>query len=97
MTMPEVDRQKARALSRWESEGGALAPDEKALDAEDMRVLARLGAALLLEWDAIPAETRSTVGKTACTLHAGRDGARIQRAIARFVDEREGPQDVREA
>ena len=39
---------RARALARWEGEGGALAPSAEADSIEDasLRVLARLGAAL---------------------------------------------------
>ena len=39
---------RARALARWEGEGGALAPSVEAdsIDDASLRVLARLGAAL---------------------------------------------------
>ena len=43
---------RARALSRWEGEGGALAPAgaSDSIDESELRILARLGAALLDEW-----------------------------------------------
>jgi hypothetical protein len=39
---------RVRALSRWESEGGALAPTPAAdsIDETELRILARVGAAL---------------------------------------------------
>lgn len=78
--------QKAKALSRWEGEGGALAPTVT-LDEADMRVLARLGAALLLDWDAVPESNRDVIFRTASTLHAERDAIRIRREIARFMQD----------
>jgi hypothetical protein len=47
---------RARALSRWENEGGSLVPTGAAdsIDESELRILARLGAALLDEWGALP-------------------------------------------
>lgn len=84
----DAARQKAKALSRWEGEGGSLGPSAVALDEEDMRILARLGAAFLIERDAIPEATQEAVHSMASTLHAQGDARRIQQAIARFFDER---------
>lgn len=84
----DAARQKAKALSRWEGEGGSLGPSVVALDEEDMRILARLGAAFLIERDAIPEATQDAVHAMASTLHAERDARRIQDAIAGFLDER---------
>ena len=83
----DAARQKAKALSRWEGEGGSLGPSVAALDEEDMRILARLGAAFLIERDAIPEATQDAVHAMASTLHAQGDARRIQQAIARFFDE----------
>ena len=43
---------RARALSRWEGEGGALAPTGAAdsIDEFELLILARRGAALLDKW-----------------------------------------------
>jgi hypothetical protein len=60
------------------------------LDNEDMRILARLGAALLLEWDAMAKARRVAIFRNASTLHAERDAARIKQEIARFLDEHKG-------
>lgn len=82
----EAARLKAKALSRWEGEGGALGPPAVTLDEADMRILARLGAGLLLEWDAVPAAARETVFTRASTLHPRRDAERVKWEIARLLD-----------
>ena len=46
----EAERQRARALARWEGEGGALGPSPEAehmLDETELRILSPLGAVLL--------------------------------------------------
>ena len=80
--------QKAKAISRWEGEGGALGSSAATLDNDDMRILARLGAALLIEWAGIPEAGRQAIFERASTLHAERDAARIKQEIARFLFER---------
>jgi hypothetical protein len=81
----EAVRQKAKALARWEGEGGALGSPRMTLDEADMRILARLGAALLVEWDVVSETVRGAIFETASTLHADRDAARIKSEIARFL------------
>lgn len=83
----EASRQKLKALSRWEDEGGALGAPPMVLDEADMRILARLGAVLLMEWDAIPEATRNAVFEKAFALHAEKDALRIKQDIERFLDE----------
>ena len=87
-TRIEAERQRTKALTRWEGEGGALGassePDQ-ALDAADLRILSRLGAALLSEWSALPTELQRAIFTRASTLHAGTDGFRIKAEIARFL------------
>jgi hypothetical protein len=79
-------RQKAKALARWEGEGGALGAPTMMLDERDMRILARLGAAMLINWDMVSEDARGAISSTASTLHAERHGARIKAEIARFLD-----------
>lgn len=57
----------------------------KALDDSDMRILARLGAGLLMEWNSLSQVARKAIFATASTLHAERDAARIKREIERFA------------
>lgn len=66
----EAERLRAKALARWEGEGGALGRPDLALDAEDMRVLARLGAALLLDWNETQQARRVALAKITSAIHA---------------------------
>jgi hypothetical protein len=83
----ETARQKAKALARWEGEGGSLGPPMMTLDDTDLRILARLGAALLVEWDVVSETAHSAIFERASTLHAERDAARIKGEIAHFLDQ----------
>jgi hypothetical protein len=87
-TMTDAERQKAKALARWEGEGGALGasakPDQK-LDEAELRILTRLGAALLSEWSNLPVDLQRAIFSRASTLHAGTDALRIKAEIARFL------------
>jgi hypothetical protein len=84
----EAERQRAKALARWEGEGGALGassePDH-ALDPAELRILSRLGAALLIEWSTLPTDLQRAIFARASTLHAATDGFRIKAEIARFL------------
>lgn len=86
---PPTDAEmRARALSRWEGEGGTLvsstAPND-ALDTEEMRILARIGAAALAQWEALEAPVREAMLGTICRPLAPGDGVRIKAGIARFL------------
>ncbi len=91
MPKSEAERLRAKALARWEGEGGALGRPDVELDAEDMRVLARLGAALLLDWDETPQARQAALVRSASALHAERDAPRIKRAIERFIAQHQDP------
>ena len=88
-TDAEVERIKVKVLSRWEGEGGALgvtgAPTSAVLDQTDLRILSRLGAALLDMWSTLPTQCRETLYERAASLHAEADGARIKAEISRFL------------
>lgn len=91
MPESETERLRAKALARWEGEGGALGRHDVELDAEDMRVLARLGAALLLDWNETPQARRAALVKSAALLHAERDAPRIKQAIESFIAQHHDP------
>jgi hypothetical protein len=78
---------RARALSRWESEGGALNPTGAAdsIAESELRILARLGAALLDEWDALSPVVQVNVVRRARTLGGPGDHARVKETLARFL------------
>ncbi len=85
----EAERQRAKALARWEGEGGALGASSKltSLDEAELQILSRLGAALLSEWNTLPTELQRSIFTRASTLHAATDGFRIKAEIARFLHE----------
>lgn len=77
---------RARALSRWEGEGGALAPSgtPDSIDESELRLLARLGAALLDERNACPTILQNAVAERAAALGTG-DHARVRENLAQFL------------
>lgn len=82
----EAERRKAIALARWEGEGGALAAD-RGLDEWELRILGRLGAALLTEWNNTPADLQRAIFTHASTPHATADRVRLKADIARFLQD----------
>lgn len=89
MKTADAERQKAKALARWEGEGGTLGGPSQSLDERELRILARLGAAMLCEWDTVPEQARASIFQLATRLHAERDASRIRLAISRILEERE--------
>src|SRR4051794_39727463 len=79
----------ARALSRWEGEGGALAPTDAAdsIDESELRVLARLGAAMLDSWGELSPALRRKLVQRARTLGGPGDHAHVKEALAHFLHE----------
>ena len=77
---------RARALSRWENEGGSLFPTGAAdsIDESELRILARLGAALLDEWGQLPRALQDNIIRRARTLGGAGDHARVKEELARF-------------
>jgi hypothetical protein len=78
---------RARALSRWEGEGGALAPTgaPDSIDESELRILARLGAALLEQWSEVPAPLQKSVLQRARTIGGPGDHARVRERLTRFL------------
>jgi hypothetical protein len=78
---------RARALARWEGEGGALAPTGAAdsLDESELRILARLGAALLEECSELSRAVQVNLIRRARTLGAPGDHARVKERLAQFL------------
>jgi hypothetical protein len=80
---------RARALARWEGEGGALAPTGAvgSIDESELRILARLGAALLDEWGELSRASQANVIRRARTLGGAGDHAHMKEKLARFLHE----------
>jgi hypothetical protein len=84
----EAERLKAKALARWEGEGGALSASQAqphSLDQTEMAILSRLGAALLEEWNKLPIKVQRAIFARVSTLRVATDGLRIKAEIARFL------------
>ena len=79
---------RARALARWEGEGGALIPTETpdSIDESELRILARLGAALLGEWGRLSEPLQRSIVQSARTLGGPGDHARVKDMLARFLE-----------
>lgn len=82
---------RARALARWEGEGGALASrqDEDYLDAAEIQLLARLGAALLESWPRLGPAEQAAIVQRAATLGATGDRARASRNLAELLSKQD--------
>ncbi len=84
----DAERLRARALARWESEGGATAnrgergegPDEL-----DLQILTRLGSAILDEWSSLPTSVQRALFLRATTSDAPGTGVRLRSQIANFL------------
>lgn len=85
---PNDAQMRARALSRWEGEGGMLgrtgAPSD-VLDESELRILARIGAATLTVWNSIAPERREALVEAVCRPLQPGDGARAKADIASFI------------
>jgi alkylhydroperoxidase family enzyme len=90
----EADSIRARVLARWEGEGGALDRATQAgdtLDEMELRILTRLGAALLGEWTNLPTDLQRAIFTRASMPRGSGDEAHIKTEIARFLhDHKDG-------
>jgi hypothetical protein len=87
---PTDAQMRARALARWEGEGGTLGPSTLAadgLDESELRILARIGAAALAQWDSLEKPLRETMLDTICRPLMPGAGARAKAGIAKFLED----------
>jgi hypothetical protein len=89
---PQPRNQLARALARWDNEGGATAsPSENdsdqsaVLSLEEQHVLQCLGAAVISLWTELPVETQRTLFEHAVSSGDPRQSAPLREQIARFL------------
>jgi hypothetical protein len=92
-----ADPQMAEGLARWEGEGGApqaLPRSDrgraKALAAAERHVLERLGAAVVMEWNALPTAVRRAIFRHAWAAEASYDPVRLKARVARFLHDHKG-------
>jgi hypothetical protein len=84
----------AKALGRWEAEGGATEhrrgsepeQDTALLDAEE-RILRCLGAAVILQWNDLPTEIQRNLFDDAASMSDPERRFRLKQQIARFLHE----------
>jgi hypothetical protein len=84
----------AKALGRWDNEGGASAlspePDlgpDLALHAVEERVLRFLGAAVIMQWNDLPTEIQRKLFDDAASMSDSARQFELKRQIARFLHE----------
>jgi hypothetical protein len=85
-------RQSARAIARWENEGGApKSPAQEtrerraALAAEEERILRCLGAALIMQWNELPRGIQRSLFEYAVSMGEPRETAALKERVARFL------------
>jgi len=87
-----ANRLFARAISRWENEGGA--PKSSAqerreqsavLAADEERILRSLGAAVITQWGDLPREIQRALFEDAVSISEPRETAALKARIARFL------------
>jgi hypothetical protein len=84
----------AKALGRWDDEGGAtgslreadLGPD-LALHAAEERVLRCLGAAVIMQWNDLPTEIQRKLFDDAASMSDSARQCELKQLIARFLHE----------
>ncbi|MGQ0484333.1 MAG: hypothetical protein ACT4SY_03135 [Hyphomicrobiales bacterium] len=93
-TVPKNLYDLAKALGRWESEGGAAEPPQVsepgqdiALHAAEERILRCLGAAVILQWSDLPTEIQRNLFEDAASMSDPQRRFRLKQQIARFLHE----------
>lgn len=91
-TTPEFRNELARALARWDNEGGATAstPDDNGSERADLtrrdeHILQCLGAAVIVQWTKLPTEIQRALFANAVSNSDPRQSAPLREQIARFL------------
>ncbi len=84
----------AKALGRWEGEGGATElpqgsefAHDIAFPANEERILLCLGAAVILQWNDLPTEIQRNLFEDAASMSDPERRFRLKQQIARFLHE----------
>jgi hypothetical protein len=80
----------AKALSRWENEGGATGSSSEAdlvLHAVEERVVRCLGAAVIMQWNDLPTEIQRKLFEDAASMSDSARQFELKQLIARFLHE----------
>ena len=86
----KAKRQMARALARWEGEGGAPKPAKDrearaALAKEEEHILRCLGAAVIMQWNDLPTQIQRALFDYAVSRGDPRHAVELKGRIARFL------------
>lgn len=77
------DAQLARALRRWEGEGGAT--HHQALEVSESNVLKCLGAAVVMSWNELPQPIQRRLFLQALSVNDTHDPSELKTQIGRFL------------
>ena len=90
-------RQSARAIARWDNEGGApkspaqdIRERRAALAADEERILRCLGAALIMQWNDLPRGIQRSLFEYAVSMGEPRETVALKERIARFLHTHKG-------
>jgi hypothetical protein len=78
----------ARALGRWDNEGGATGPapaPEPALSKSEERILKCLGAAVIMQWINLPTGIQRDLFVDAASMSDPAQQFRLRQQMARFL------------
>lgn len=92
--MAQSDNPLARALARWENEGGATLSSEEGNDGHvvlslaEQRILQCLGAAVIAQWIELPTSVQKALFEHAVSSGDPRHSVDLREQIARFLHNR---------
>src|SRR6185503_10544992 len=78
----------AKALGRWDNEGGAAGPagvPDTALSRDEERILKCLGAAVILQWNDLPTGIQRDIFADATSMSDPARQFQLKQRIARFL------------
>jgi hypothetical protein len=87
----QSDNPLARALARWENEGGATVSAEQGddervvLSQAEQRILQCLGAAVIAQWAELPTDVKKALFEHAVSSGDPRHSVDLREQIARFL------------
>lgn len=87
----QSDNPLARALARWENEGGATSSPEQGdegrvvLSLAEQRILQCLGAAVIAQWAELPTDVKKALFEHAVSSGDPRHSVELREQIARFL------------
>jgi hypothetical protein len=76
------------ALAGWDNEGGSVQPEgdaQAALGEAEERILRRLGAAVIVQWNHLPTEVQRRLFQQAAAMGELQHQTRLKEEIARFL------------